>query len=66
MNDWISVKEKEPETTGVYLVNIHQEDEESWKYGDLVITAWYNKTPLLFEPEGIGWTLLNECMSIRL
>lgn len=60
MNKWISVKEKEPETTGVYLVNIHQEDEESGKYGDLVIEAFYQKTSLLLAPEKIGWTLLNE------
>lgn len=57
---WISVKDRLPEETDIYLVNIHQENEESGETGDFVITAWYQKNSLLFAPKEIGWTLLNE------
>lgn len=58
--EWISVKDRLPEESDVYLVNIHQEDNERGESADFVITAWYQKIPLLFLPEEIGWILLNE------
>ena len=60
MCNWISVKDRAPEETGTYLVNIHQEDDERGESGDFVIMAWYQKNNLLFVPEEVGWVLLNE------
>lgn len=57
---WIPVRDRLPEETDIYLVNIHQKNEESGETGDFVITAWYQKNSLLFTPKEIGWTLLNE------
>lgn len=57
-NRWVSVKDKLPTETGLYLVNVHQEnDTES---GDCVLEAWYRADRPLFAPDRIGWTLLNE------
>lgn len=59
MNEWISVKDRLPEESGIYLVNVHQEDE--YRCGDLVWEAWYNSHNLVFPPsDSIGWVLLNE------
>ena len=60
MCDWVSVNDRLPEETGVYLVNIHQEDDERGECGDFVIMAWYQINSLLTAPKEIGWTLLNE------
>lgn len=58
MSEWISVKDRLPDENGVYLVNVHQEDEDS--SGDAVLIAWYQTNDLIFAPSNIGWTLLNE------
>lgn len=58
--EWISVKDRFPESNGVYLVNIHQENDETGGCGDFVVIAWYQKIPLLSVRDSAGWLLLNE------
>lgn len=58
MNEWISVKDRLPEESGTYLVNVHQETEDD--VGDCVLLAWYQRNDLLFVPNSVGWLLLNE------
>ena len=59
VQEWIPVSEP-PKETGHYLVNIHQEDDEKGESADFVLDAWYQVNGLLFVPDTIGWTLLNE------
>lgn len=58
--EWISVKDRLPEETGRYLVDIHQEDDEHGESGDFVVEAWWRDVNLPFVSKSIGWTLLNE------
>lgn len=58
MAEWISVKDRLPTESGVYLTNVHQEsDIES---SDCVLMAWYQVEKPLFAPDSVGWSLLNE------
>lgn len=56
---WIPASDP-PKETGHYLVNIHQEDDESGDTSDFVLDAWYTVNGLLYVPQNIGWSLLNE------
>ena len=55
---WISVKDKLPEESGHYWVNLHQftDNDET----DFVIDAWYTPNSLLHAKIYAGWELLNE------
>ena len=59
VQEWKPISEP-PKETGHYLVNIHQEDAEKGESVDFVLDAWYQVTGLLFVPDTVGWTLLNE------
>lgn len=59
VQQWIPVNDP-PKETGQYLVNIHQEDSERGEEVDFVLDAWYQVNGLLFVPDTVGWTLLNE------
>lgn len=56
---WIPVGEGLPKASGVYWVNLHQEDEDG-NDADFCIEAWYQVNHLLFAPKEVGWKLLNE------
>ena len=60
MSEWISVKDRLPEQSGAYWVNLHQEDEDSEEVADFCVMAWYWPNKLLFAPQEVGWILLNE------
>jgi len=55
---WISVKNKLPEESGHYWVNLHQstDDDET----DFVIDAWYTPNSLFYTKIYVGWEFLNE------
>ena len=59
VQEWKPISEP-PKETGHYLVNIHQEDDETGEDADFVLDAWYEVNGLLFVPKTAGWTLLNE------
>ena len=59
VQEWKPISEP-PKETGHYLVNIHQEDAEKGEFVDFVLDAWYQVTGLLFVPDTVGWSLLNE------
>ena len=59
VQEWKPISEP-PKETGHYLVNIHQEDDETGEEADFVLDAWYEVNDLLFVPKTAGWTLLNE------
>lgn len=59
---WISVKDKLPDETGTYLVNVHEahENGDIGESADLVLEAWYEVNGLMFIPKSVGWHMLNE------
>lgn len=59
VQEWKPISEP-PKETGHYLVNIHQENDESGEEANFVLDAWYEVNGLLFVPKTAGWTLLNE------
>ena len=58
MSEWISVKDRLPNESGTYLVNIHGEDETD--VCDFVTEAWYTPLPTPLFNKEVGWTILNE------
>lgn len=62
MNEWISVKERNPEESGEYLVTVTSDDCDEFgnrEQVSMVIQAWYNPDKGVIFPNK-GWMPLNE------